>query len=87
MTMLSKLQNKLTDVFAVMSPSEKAQALSDMEETVMAQAAELGPDEFIKTARKLGYDIDVSLRKADNPDVQVSHHYKHLQRNNDILNA
>lgn len=39
--MLTTLQTKLADVFALMSPSERALALAGMEEAVRAQAMEL----------------------------------------------
>ena len=38
---LAELQGKLVEVFATMSPSERTQALFDMEEAVMAQAKDL----------------------------------------------
>ena len=38
---LAELHKKLAEVFAVMTPGERAQAFADMEDTVMAQMKDL----------------------------------------------
>lgn len=75
---MSTCENAFADVLRALSPSERKEADDAAADMMLRQANSMGPEEYVRVARKLGYDIDVAIQKPDQPERRTEQHYNHL---------